>query len=49
MVIKPIEVSMPNFEVSEIVTPLPQDTEIFWITKSEIRIYSLELNSWLKI
>ena len=39
MVINPIEVSILKIEVSEIVTPLPQDTEISWITKSEIKIY----------
>ena len=39
MVINPVEASMPKLEVSKIVTPLPQDTEIFWITKSEINIF----------
>ena len=48
MEINPIEVSITKIEVSEIVTPLPQDTEISWITKSEIKIYQLEPNSWLK-
>ena len=41
MVINPIEISIPKIEVSEIVTPLPQDTEFSWITKPEIKIYIL--------